>query len=174
MKKVLSVLVLLVAAIATYNVSAQSLIGTWAGSEEDLGDGAYLTPGLMFENDGTGVFVMIVEGAFEEDGVSVNLNVAAGIPFTWRKNGNKINIATDESELYVEVQDVEISTGVPEVDKELKQYEKEMADALVSEFEPELRKELLDLDCEWIIKKLNNSTLIIEEGDDYMSFTRIE
>lgn len=175
MKKLFSILVLAVAAMASYSASAQSLMGQWISDKEDLDDGFTGRMGVQFNGDNTGVVAMFVLGEMYEDGINMRVEVYFGVAFDWTRSGDDITFATSADAYVVEVEDISITSGDPEVDKLLKSYEGEFAKMLLGELEPELKKELLDTVFNWTIRKLTSHSLIVEEstGDVYY-FSRLE
>lgn len=175
MKKVFSILVLAIAAMATFTISAQTLDGEWIGAEQKVEDeeDAVMIPKLKFKKNGTGS--MIEETNFDalmEDEFHVKAKIVASVPFVWTKNGDNIEIVTDSKKYNVDLKNFTIKTGDSAVDFFIGLYKREIGNEIKNQVGLDIQSTMLGLKINMVVESLTADELVVNYDGETITYVR--
>lgn len=175
MKRVFSILILTIAALATFTISAQTLEGEWVGAEQKVEgeEDAVMIPKLKFKKNGTGSMIEVTNfDALMEDDFHVKARIIASVPFVWSMNGDNIEIVTDAKKCSVDLKDFTVKTGDSAVDFFIGLYKREIGNEIKNQMREDIADRLLNQTVNWEIESLTDNKLVVREEGDTVVFTR--
>ena len=170
MKKTFIILVLLIS--AAMGVQAQSLVGTWKGVTETDDDGDKTTMFYVFKLGNKVDMKMLFETEDDEIG---KMEFAYSMPGTYTRNGQEMTVHFDPKQSKAKLEKIVFTAELVEEFKTNPEMKDLVLDMLQEEINKEMKKQFeneTSYDGDLTIKQLTATKLVIEDGDETLSFTR--
>ena len=166
---------LLALAAMTLAATAQNLVGQWAITMPMTESGLSGTMILLFDIQNNSVLEVGVgfdlSGNIDEE-TKMSVTIGSTAQGTWENTGDQLHIVCDTDNITTEVEDMNFEGMNESMNKTMRALiEPEFLKEMKPNFE-ELMKNFKDV--KFTITKLTNDQLTLNDGNDEMSFVRID
>ena len=182
MKKSISFLAIIFIAVLSFNISAQSIIGSWEGKTtrpNDTSNNSIVGEIKFFQTfnaDMTGVlkFDGVANGKIDQN-AQLKINLRGSIPFTWTKEGSTITMKINSSQLNIDLtqNDIEFICSDPNVAAMMNAYKPQMVQMMHNQLKSSMATSFSETST-WTNVKINGDTMYITDGGVDYKLTRIK
>ena len=182
MKKSTSIVIMLLLAFVSFNISAQSIIGSWEGKTirpNDTSNNSIVGEIKFFQTfnaDMTGVlkFDGVANGKIDQNS-QLKINLRGSIPFTWAKEGSTITMKINSSQLNIDLtqNDIEFICNDPNVAAMMNAYKPQMVQMMRNQLKSSMATSFSETST-WTNVKINGDTMYITDGGVDYKLTRIK
>ena len=170
MKKTLIILALLIS--AAMGVQAQSLLGTWKGATETDSDGDKTTMFYIFKTGNKIDMKMLFETEDDEIG---KMAFAYTMPGTFTRNGQLLTIHFNPKQSKAKLEKIIFTAEMEEEFKSMPAMKDMVLKMLQEQIDKEMKEQFENdtpFDGDATIKQLTATKLVLDDGDETLSFTR--
>ena len=182
MKKAISIVIMLLLAFVSFNVSAQSIVGSWEGRSTRTKESPNnpITGEIKFfqtfNADMTGVlkFDGVANGKIDQN-AQLKINLRGSIPFTWTKEGSTITMKINSSQLNIDLtqNDIKFICSDPNVAAMMNAYKPQMVQMMRNQLKSSMATSFSETST-WTNVKINGDTMYITDGGVDYKLTRIK
>lgn len=182
MNKSTSIILMLLIAFVSFNISAQDIIGTWEGKSTRTKESPNnpITGEIKFfqtfNADKTGVlkFDGLANGKIDQN-TKLNIKLRGSIPFTWAKENSTITMKINSSQLNIELteNDLEFICNDPNMAALMNAYKPQMVQMMQNQLKTSLGTSFSETSV-WTNVKINGDTMYITDGGVDYKLTRIK
>ena len=182
MKKSFSIILMLLLAFVSFNISAQSIIGSWEGKTtrpNDTSNNSIVGEIKFFQTfnaDMTGVlkFDGVANGKIDQN-AQLKINLRGSIPFTWTKDNSTVKMRINSSQLNIELteNDLEFICNDPNMAALMNAYKPQMVQMMQNQLKTSLGTSFSETSV-WTNVKIEGNTMYITDGGVDYKLTRIK